>query len=304
MFKKRITFVNILIVKLYPLSEIINALPTIHLVKKHYPSKVTLVVHEFFSDLVDILEDVDYKVLYPENELKSINRKNFRNSLHTYKYDLIIDLEGSMESALVCKKALRNPKAKIIGPSFQREGAFKLYNHIAGTLNMDRHPVEQCMDVLEFLNISNRDYKIKYKLDKLSKFTNKNNFILISLDSHHPKKFITYEMIDKIIKLSSLKIIIIGSQKAIMDIEDIEEKYSEDKVEILYKKLSLIEKIELFYRSTYCFCANYNEIQLLSSLEKKGCMINLNKKSLPNPINENISIISQHNFNLLNKLNF
>ena len=37
-------------------------------------------------------------------------------------------------------------------------------------------------------------------------------------------------MIDKIIKLSSLKIIIIGSQKAIMDIEDIEEKYSEDKV--------------------------------------------------------------------------
>ena len=72
---------NILIVKLYPLSEIINALPTIHLVKKHYQSKVTLVVHEFFSDLVDILEDVDYKVLYPENELKSINRKNFRNCL-------------------------------------------------------------------------------------------------------------------------------------------------------------------------------------------------------------------------------
>ena len=103
---------------------------------------------------------------------------------------------------------------------------------------------------LEFLNISNRDYKIKYKLDKLSKFTNKNNFILISLDSHHPKKFITYDMISKIIKLSSLKIIIIGSQKAIMDIEDIEEKYSEDKVEILYKKLSLIEKIEIFYKNS------------------------------------------------------
>ena len=82
-----------------------------------------------------------------------------------------------------------------------------------------------------------------------------------------------------IYKLSSLKIIIIGSQKAIIDIEDIEEKYSEDKVEILYKKLSLIEKIEILYRSIYCFCANYNEIQLLSSLGKKGCMINLNKKN-------------------------
>ena len=95
---------NILIVKLYPLSEIINALPTIHLVKKHYQSKVTLVVHEFFSDLVDILEDVDYKVLYPENELKSINRKNFRNSLHTYKYDLILILKEVWKVHLFAKR--------------------------------------------------------------------------------------------------------------------------------------------------------------------------------------------------------
>ena len=295
---------NILVVKLYPLSEIINALPTINLIKNHYQTRLTLVVHEFFSDLVDILEDVDNKILYPENELKSINRKNFRNSLHKYKYDLIIDLEGSMESALVCKKALRNPKAKIIGPSFQREGAFKLYDHIAGSSNMDRHPEEQCMDVLKFLNISNRDYKLKYKLDKLSKFTNINNFVLISIDSHHPKKFITYEMINNIIRLSSLKILIIGNQNALTNIEDIEEKYSEDKVQIIYKKLSLIEKIELLYKSSYCFCANYNDIQLLSSLRKKGCMINMNKKSLPNPTNKETRIVSQHNFHLSDKLNF
>ena len=63
------------IVKLYPLSEVINALPTINIIKKFYNANVTLVTHEFFFDFVDLLEDVDYKVLYPENELKSSNRK-------------------------------------------------------------------------------------------------------------------------------------------------------------------------------------------------------------------------------------
>ena len=111
-------------------------------------------------------------------------------------------------------------------------------------------------------------------------------------------------MINNIIRLSSLKILIIGNQNTLNNIEDIEEKYSEDKVQIIYKKLSLIEKIELLYKSSYCFCANYNDIQLLSSLRKKGCMINMNKKNLPNPTNEETHIISQHNFHLSDKLNF
>ena len=295
---------NILIVKLYPLSEVINALPTINIIKKFYNANITLVTHEFFFDFVDLLEDVDYKVLYPENELKSSNRKKYKESLHKYRYDMIIDLEGSMESALVCKKALRKPKTKIFGPSFQREGAFKLYDHISGTRNIDRHPEIQCMDILKYLEIPISCSQIKYKLNMFDQYNNYGNFILISIDSHHPKKYINYEMCSKIIKNYSSNVIIIGKDKSLENVEELEDYFSEDKVKILFKKLSLIQRIELLYRSSYCYCAHFDNIQLLSFLNKDGCMINMNNKKLAHPTYQNAKIINQEDFDSSENLYF
>ena len=48
---------------------------------------------------------------------------------HQETYDLIVDLQGNMQSALVCKSARKSRGAEVLGPSFQTEGACFIILH-------------------------------------------------------------------------------------------------------------------------------------------------------------------------------
>ena len=284
---------NILIVKLSPFHELFNAVPTVHLLKEYYNAKISWVVHEYYNDLVKLFDDVDNIILYPENELKHSNRKKFRIDLHQFYYDLVIDLEGSMESALICKSSRKNLKTRIFGPSFQREGAFKLYDVICGNRNIDRPNYIQCMDVLKYLKIPCNN--VQYSLDS-SNFkhpVNNDSYILICTESKHAKKNLPIEVCKKIISKSNEKVLIISNKNNSFRYDELECTYSDNKVEVLEKKISIFKKIELIYYSKKMICCNYDDLQIASALGLDGLMINIeNKSNYSSTCNKILEIIS------------
>ena len=98
---------------------------------------------ECFSDIRRVIP-FPRKGLFP-------NLGSFRAALREETYDLVVDLQGLLKSALVCRMAKRSKGARILGPSFQREGARLLYTVVAGKKNKNRHAVEENLDVLQWL---------------------------------------------------------------------------------------------------------------------------------------------------------
>ena len=69
---------RILIVKLYPSFELLNALPTVHRLRRDFNAEIHWVVHEHGVELVSCFDDVQTIIVYPEDELKHENRAVFR----------------------------------------------------------------------------------------------------------------------------------------------------------------------------------------------------------------------------------
>ena len=109
----------------------LNALPTVQIAES-FNAEIHWVVHEHGAELVSCFDDVQRIIVYPEDELKHENRAVFRKSLHQETYDLVVDLQGNMQSALVCKSARKKKKTKVLGPSFQTEGACFMYTAVTG----------------------------------------------------------------------------------------------------------------------------------------------------------------------------
>ena len=70
--------------------------------------------------------------------------------LRACEYDLVVDLQGLLKSAIVCRLARGRRR---IGPSFHREGSRVFYSETAGQRDRSRHAVDQNMDVVRHLNV-------------------------------------------------------------------------------------------------------------------------------------------------------
>ena len=96
---------HILLVKTGPAKSLFHALPTAHRLQRAYQAQIDWVVHEDYADWVACFDDIQRVISMPEDELKHVNRQQFRKDLHRTTYDMVIDLEGSMQSALIAKSA-------------------------------------------------------------------------------------------------------------------------------------------------------------------------------------------------------
>ena len=141
---------RILIVKTSSLGDLFHALPTVHLLKQSFDADIDWVVNSEYTGLTECFSDVQNVIAFPRKELLS-NLGTFRAALRKETYDLIVDLQGLMKSALICRMAKRSSGAKILGPSFQREGARLLYSAVVGKKNKKRHAVDENLDVLRWL---------------------------------------------------------------------------------------------------------------------------------------------------------
>ncbi len=141
---------RILIVKTSSLGDLFHALPTVHLLKQAYGAEIDWVVNSGYVALVECFSDVRKVIAFPRHEVLS-NLGSFRATLKSETYDLVVDLQGLLKSALICRMARRAKGGRILGPSFQREGARFFYSAVAGKKNKQRHAVDENLDVLRWL---------------------------------------------------------------------------------------------------------------------------------------------------------
>ncbi len=140
-------FKRVLIVKTSSLGDLIHALPAVHCLRIGLPAEIDWVVNTEYADLANCFPDVRRVIPFPRRAPAQLPA--FRRVLRTDKYDLAIDLQGLLKSALITRRARA---ARRIGPSFQREGARWFY-HARVRDPTTRHAVEQNLDVVRYLNL-------------------------------------------------------------------------------------------------------------------------------------------------------
>lgn len=150
---------KILIVKLSSLGDLMHALPAVHCIKTGLGASVHWVTQSEYVELVSTFSDVEKVIAFPRKNF-FMNAPGFIRELRTESYDMVIDLQGLLKSAVVCSLARTTRR---IGPSFHREGASLFYTEVAGKRNRERHAVEQNMDVVHMLGM--QSFAIDFPLE-------------------------------------------------------------------------------------------------------------------------------------------
>lgn len=140
---------QILVVKLSSLGDLFHAVPTVHALRQGLGAAVDWVTQTNYVELVRCFTDVRRVIGFPRRAGR-LAWLPFLRDLRYERYDLIVDLQGLMKSALVARFARGNRR---IGPSFHREGSRLLYDEVAGARDKRRHAVEETLDVIRHLGL-------------------------------------------------------------------------------------------------------------------------------------------------------
>ena len=140
---------RILIIKLSSLGDLFHALSAVHNLKLGLNAEIDWVTNSAYVDLVRCFDDVDNVIGFPRHDF--INKfSQFKTALRTKEYDLIVDLQGLLKSALTARLARGKRR---IGPSFHREGSRFLYTSVAGACDRTRHAVIENLDIIKHLEL-------------------------------------------------------------------------------------------------------------------------------------------------------
>ena len=139
-----------LVVKLSSLGDLFNAMPAVQLVRRHTGATIEWVTQPEYVSLVRLVRGVDRVIAYPRRNFYTA-WPAFRRELRREKHDLVLDFQGLLKSALVCRLA---GGRRMIAPSFSREGsAFFLHQRAAPSAEGPRHAVDQCLDTVRHLGL-------------------------------------------------------------------------------------------------------------------------------------------------------
>lgn len=138
---------RILVIKLSSLGDLFHALPTVRNLKQELNATIDWVTQEPYVDLVKCFPDVNRVIAFPRRDFL-MHSVAFIRDLRREKYELVLDLQGLLKSAMVARVARGG---KRIGPSFAREGSRILYTAVAGPKNKNRHAVDEVLDVVRYL---------------------------------------------------------------------------------------------------------------------------------------------------------
>ncbi|HMO05358.1 MAG TPA: glycosyltransferase family 9 protein [Kiritimatiellia bacterium] len=141
---------RILVVKLSSLGDLFHALPAVAQVKAATGAEVDWVVNTGYAPLVSRFAPVRRVIGFPRQAFLA-RAPAFLRDLRAERYDLVLDLQGLMKSALVARAARGD---KVIGPSFHREGSRWLYDAVTGPRNKERHAIDENFDLLDHLGIA------------------------------------------------------------------------------------------------------------------------------------------------------
>lgn len=142
---------RILVVKLSSLGDALHGLPTAAALKETLGADITWAVQPEFASMVRSFACVSNVVEVPRPSHFRPFLKALRDLHRLPPFDMIVDLQGLLKSAVVTMAARGGP---VIGPSFAREGSFLFYRELAGRKNRSRHAVDECLDLMDHLGLA------------------------------------------------------------------------------------------------------------------------------------------------------
>lgn len=138
---------KVLVIKLSSFGDMFHPLPAVRLIKKETGAVIDWVTQPEYVELVKCFNDVSRVIPFCRRGfLKRF--PEFLRDLRREHYELVLDFQGLLKSALVARSAYGDRR---IGPSFHRECSSLFYHEVAGQKNKNRHAVEECLDVVRHL---------------------------------------------------------------------------------------------------------------------------------------------------------
>ncbi|MFW6152146.1 MAG: glycosyltransferase family 9 protein [Verrucomicrobiota bacterium] len=141
-----------LVVKLSSLGDLFHALPALNQLKEGLDCEITWVTQKEYAGVVRCFKDVDKVIEFSRRE--PAKSGVFLNELRAERYDLVLDMQGLLKSAVITGFSRGRRK---IGPSFRRECSGIFYGEIAGRRNKERHAVEENMDFVSHLGLEHKN---------------------------------------------------------------------------------------------------------------------------------------------------
>lgn len=160
---------SILIVKLSAIGDVVHTLPLLEVLRKNFPeARIDWVVEEESSELIKAHNAIDHVIV---SRRKSWQRRFFRKGdrsavfreiirflreLRSEEYELVIDLQGLLKSAILI--GLSKGKRKI-GASGGREGSPLVLTERPYPVDYNQHAVDRYLKMAEYLKCSQNSWK-------------------------------------------------------------------------------------------------------------------------------------------------
>ena len=141
---------RLLVIKLSSMGDLFHALPTVRALKHASGATVDWLVQPAYVPLAGCFTDVDRVLAFPRHRV-ALFLFRFLQELRRERYDLVVDLQGLLKSAIPSRLTRRTRGAPVLGPSFHREGSRLFYSAVAGPRNKARHAVDECLDAIRWL---------------------------------------------------------------------------------------------------------------------------------------------------------
>lgn len=103
--------IKILIIKPSSLGDVLHAFPAVTILKNHFPNAtIDWLVNPEFSKLIEFHKDVDATIEFPRKQLGNLLKfpsalMKLTKELRGKRYDMVIDMQGLLRSALVARLA-------------------------------------------------------------------------------------------------------------------------------------------------------------------------------------------------------
>jgi len=242
---------KIAIVKLSALGDIIHSMVVLQFIKSHFQDiEIDWVVEESYKDLLESHPDI--KKVHVVNIKKAKQKKSIlilfkelRRVRNFGKYDLVIDMQGLIKSAVV-SRLISSPITLGFDKNSIRERVASIFYNQTFNYRYDENVVKRNFELIKFaLDLPFDSEEINHKLPFLypshknltSSFSNlKKNIILILGASHSSKRY-PVEGFAKLTELLDANYLVIWGNN--------EEKLLADKIKSLSPSVNICQKVSL-----------------------------------------------------------
>ena len=139
---------RILVIKLSSLGDIAHALPAVRALKERTGAAIDWVVQPEYAGLLAGCPDVERTIEFPRRNFAR-GFFAFLRALRRARYDVIVDLQGLLKSAIVARLARGRWR---VGPAWAREGAQRFYDaQPPRGSGSRRHAVDELMAVADLV---------------------------------------------------------------------------------------------------------------------------------------------------------